>query len=376
MLFKDITGQDEIKKQVLHAIQSNHVAHAQMFWGAEGGAALPMALAYAQYIHCENKQADDACGKCPACIKCQKLIHPDLSFVFPVATTKKISSKPVSKNFMEEWREFLGKHPYVSLSDWLGFIDAESKQANISVEESRHIIQQLSLKPFESEYKILILWLPEFMNGSAANAILKILEEPSPKTLFLLVSQNPNQLLATIISRVQAIQTAPITDQEVADYLTTYQQVDAEKAQQVAYMADGNINAAMHLLNDTHNTQHELFVEWMRICFKKDMEALVTLTDSFAKLSKDQQKGLFRYGLNICREALVWKQGSDQLVRLAGKEHQFIQNFSKVLQVANTTLLYEQFNNAIFHLERNASPKIVFLDTSLHTIQIINPARK
>ncbi|EAY28040.1 DNA polymerase III subunit [Microscilla marina] len=376
MLFKDIIGQTEIKQQLIHAIQSNHVAHAQMFWGAEGGAALPLALAYAQYIHCENKQATDACGTCAACIKSQKLIHPDLSFVFPVATTKKISSKPVSKDFMEEWRQFLTKHPYVSLSDWLSFIDAESKQANISVDESRHIIQQLSLKPFESEYKILLLWLPEFMNISAANAILKILEEPSPKTLFLLVSQNPNQLLATIISRVQAVQTAPITDEEVANYLVAHQQLPPEKAQQVAYMADGSINAAIHLLDNTHHTQHELFVEWMRTCFKKDMEALVSLTDTFAKLSKDQQKNLFQYGLHICREALVWKQGDEQLVRLAGKEYQFVQNFSRVLQIHNSSLLYEQFNDAIFHLERNASPKIVFMDTSLHIIQIINPTRK
>ncbi|WP_299462307.1 DNA polymerase III subunit delta' [uncultured Microscilla sp.] len=376
MLFKDIIGQTEIKQQLIHAIQTNHVAHAQMFWGAEGGAALPLALAYAQYIHCENKQATDACGTCAACIKSQKLIHPDLSFVFPVATTKKISSKPVSKDFMEEWRQFLTKHPYVSLSDWLSFIDAESKQANISVDESRHIIQQLSLKPFESEYKILLLWLPEFMNISAANAILKILEEPSPKTLFLLVSQNPNQLLATIISRVQAVQTAPVTDEEVANYLVAHQQLPPDKAQQVAYMADGSINAAIHLLDNTHHTQHELFVEWMRTCFKKDMEALVSLTDTFAKLSKDQQKSLFQYGLHICREALVWKQGDERLVRLGGKEYQFVQNFSKVLQIHNSSLLYEQFNDAIFHLERNASPKIVFMDTSLHIIQIINPARK
>lgn len=376
MLFKDIIGQTEIKQQLIHAIQHNHVAHAQMFWGAEGGAALPLALAYAQYIHCENKQADDACGTCAACVKSKKLIHPDLSFVFPVANTKKISSKPVSKDFMEEWRQFLGKHPYINLSDWLNFIDAESKQANISVDESRHIIQQLSLKPFESEYKILLLWLPEFMNSSAANAILKILEEPSPKTLFLLVSQNPNQLLATIISRVQAVQTAPVTDEEVMNYLIAHHQVDPEQAQQVAYMADGNLNTAIHLLDNTHNTQHDFFVEWMRTCFKKDMEELVSLTDTFAKLSKDQQKTLFQYGLNICREALVWKQGDEQLVRLGGKEYQFVQNFSKVLHLQNSGLLYEQFNDAIFHLERNANPKIVFMDTSLHVIQIISPPRK
>lgn len=376
MLFKDVIGQDEIKQQLIHAIQNNQVAHAQMFWGAEGGAALSLALAYAQYIHCENKQTSDACGKCAACVKCQKLIHPDLSFVFPVATTKKVSSKPVSKNFMEEWREFLGKHPYPSLSDWLGFIDAESKQANISVEESRHIIQQLSLKPFESEYKILVLWLPEYMNISAANAILKILEEPSPKTLFLLVSQNPNQLLATIISRVQAIQTAPVTDEEIAHYLKQRLQIESEKAEQIAYMADGSLNTALHLIDNTHHTQHDLFVEWMRACFKKSMEELVNLTDAFAKLSKDHQKSLLLYGLNVCREALVWKQGGEKLVRLSGKEYQFVQNFSKVLQVHNSTLLYEQFNEAVFHLERNASAKIVFLDISLHIIQIINPARK
>ena len=376
MRFEEIIGQDNIKQQLIQAIQRNQVAHAQMFWGAEGGAAMSLALAYAHYIHCENKQANDACGRCPACIKCQKLIHPDLSFVFPVATTKKVSSKPVSQDFMEEWRAFLGKHPYISLSDWLAHIDAESKQANISVEESRHIIQQLSLKPFESKYKILVLWLPEFMNISAANAILKILEEPSPNTLFLLVSQNPNQLLATIISRVQAVQTSPITDDEIKRYLMQRLQVPDEKAQQVAYMADGNLNAAFHLLENTHNTQHDLFVEWMRTCFKKDMGELVALTDTFAKLPKDQQKSLLHYGLSICREALVWKQGDERLVRLGGKEYQFVQNFSKVLQVDNTTLLYEQLNEAVFHLERNASPKIVFLDTSLHLIQAINPARK
>jgi DNA polymerase-3 subunit delta' len=371
MFFREITGLEDIKQTLISAVQKGQIAHAQLFFGSEGSANLAMALAYATYINCENRQPDDACGKCPSCSKINKLIHPDLHFVFPVAATKKISKDPLSEHFLPEWRNYLKENTYASLSDWCNYIGTENKQPNISAEESRSIIQKLSLKSYEAQYKVLILWLPELLNNTSANALLKIMEEPPPKTVFLLVSQNIERLLTTILSRTQLIRIRSFTSQEISGLLINMYGLESRRAAQIAYLSDGNLQEALSLCKQASNDNHELFREWMRLCFRANFTGLVDWMEKFAKMSKEAQKSLLIYGIEMVRETMVWPYKEAQLVRLEGEELTFIEGFSKVITPAKAEGLYIQLNEACFHLERNASAKIVFLDTSLAITGII-----
>ncbi|MGD1841303.1 MAG: ATP-binding protein [Thermonemataceae bacterium] len=370
MLFKDIIGAAAVKEVLLKTVKSGKIAHAQLFLGKEGNAQLALALAYITYLLCEDKQGDDACGRCAACFKMNKLIHPDVHFVFPVSNVGKIS-KPKSQDFLKEWRSF-SQFPYGNISDWQEAIGAQNKLPAISAEEARGIISTLALKPFEASYKILLMWLPEYMNITAANAILKVLEEPPPKTIFLLVSQNAEQLLVTILSRVQLIQIPAFEDREVKQYLEKQEEIEEIKAMQIANLAEGNLRKAQHLLAEVQDDNHTLFRDWMRLCYGNDYTALVKQADDFAsKYTKEARRNLLQYGLSVCREALVWQYGGTDMVRLEGEGLTFIKGFAKVINEHNVTYLYGYLNDALLHLERNASPKIVFLDISLKIAQVI-----
>ncbi|MDJ1506485.1 DNA polymerase III subunit delta [Xanthocytophaga agilis] len=373
MLFKEIPGLADVKKTLIQSVQTGHIHHAQLFFGNEGSANLALAWAYATYVNCEDKQPDDACGVCPACRKIGKLAHPDLHQIFPVAATKKITKDPLSENFLPDWRLFLAGNPYASLTDWLNYIGTENRQPQISAEESRQIIQRLSLKPYEADYKVLFMWLPEMLNITSANALLKILEEPPPKTLFLLVCQDPGRLLTTIISRTQMVRVRSFTDQEISHVLTTKLQVEPQRAAQIAHLADGNLNEAIRLSNEVKNDQHELFRDWMRLCFQleKRLTDIVKNADKLAAMPREAQKNVLQYGINMVRESLVYTYNEPQLIRLEGEEMTFVQGFAKVITPERAERLFGYFNNAILHLERNASPRIVFLDTSLQVASSI-----
>ncbi len=365
MLFKDIPGLGEVKQRLIGAIRQGQVAHAQLFAGREGGAALPMALAYATYLNCEDKQADDACGVCYSCVKFNKLIHPDFHHIFPVATTKKVSANPLSEHFLPEWRNFVKQTPFASLSDWLNLIGTENKQANISAEESRQVIGKLSLKAFEAEYKIMLLWLPEVMHVAAANALLKILEEPPAKTLFLLVSNQPDKVLTTIRSRTQLVQIRQFTEEEIAQALTSEHRVEPRRAGQIAHLSDGSLYEALNLNSEAKDDHHEMFRQWMNQCAMRKYADLIEGSERFSKLSRDAQKNLLHYGLCMVREALVWSGQAQMLVRLEGEELVFVERFAKIMSPEKAEWLYILLNDASYHLERNANPKIVFLDISL-----------
>ncbi|MCU0354026.1 MAG: DNA polymerase III subunit delta [Cytophagales bacterium] len=373
MLFRDIPGLDELKHTLVQSVQTGHVHHAQLFFGNEGSGNLALAWAYATYVNCENRGTADACGVCPACSKIGKLAHPDLHQIFPVAATKKITKDPLSENFLPDWRIFLKANPYASLTDWLNHIGTENRQPQISAEESRQIIQRLSLKPYEAEYKVLLLWLPELLNVTSANALLKILEEPPPKTLFLLVSQDPNRLLTTILSRTQLVRVRAFTDREIAQTLTDRQLADPTRSAQIAYLADGNLNEALRLANEVKNDQHELFRDWMRLCFQaeKRLADLVKNADKLAALPREAQKNVLLYGISMVRESLVHTFNEPDLVRLEGEEMTFVQGFAKVMNAEKAERLYGYLNDAVTHLERNANPRIVFLDTSLQVAATI-----
>ncbi|WP_420150796.1 ATP-binding protein [Spirosoma sp.] len=370
MQFSEIIGQDDTRQLLLRAVQSNHLAHALLFDGPVGSANLALALALAQYVNCEDKLEDDACGRCASCIKTQKLIHPDLHMVFPVAN---LAKGKTSEAYLADWRRFLLEQPYRTLPDWLETIDADNKQGNISAEEARNILQKLSLKAYEGAYKIMLIWLPELMNVSSANALLKVLEEPPAKTLFLLVTNQPDKLLITILSRTQRIAVKAFTDEEIATYLRQHLNLDETTARRYAYLADGNLAEALQLSNPNNQStdQHTWFAEWMRTCYRQDLITLVKQADQFDGFSKEKQKGLIDYSIRMYRNLFLWQQGAGELVRLPDDEMAFVRNFVKVLTMQHIERIVADLNEAAYHLERNARAKMIMLDMSLTFSRLI-----
>ncbi len=385
MQFTDILGLPDIKEHLIQSVEREEVAHAQLFLGPEGSANLALALAYARFLNCDNRRPDGSCADArgsKSSTGSDQYIHPDLHFVFPVCSTKKITGKDVvSDSFITEWRAFLAEHPYGTLAEWSQYLGAENKALNISKEESRNIIRKLSLTAFNSRYKIVIIWHPECMHPAAANGILKILEEPPERTLFLLVAHSTEQLLPTIISRTQIVTIRAFHDDEIVRILAEKggDSVDYQRLQRIATLAEGNLQRALQVYNDIEDDSHQLFREWMRLCYVQEYKKLLPFVDNFHKQSKETQKTLFDYGLALIREILVHQSVNHltdydledtvhkekSLIRSQGKDLDFVVNFSKVVDISALEKMTALFNDAYHHLERNASPKIVLLDTSL-----------
>jgi DNA polymerase-3 subunit delta' len=367
MQFREIVGQDQIKARLIETVQSGRISHAQLFLGPEGSGSLALAVAYAQYISCENPGPEDSCGECPSCRKYQKLIHPDLHFSYPFFAKHK---EDTAQTFIAEWREALLENPYLGLETWRNSLDAENKQANINIAECHQILQKLSLKPFEGEYKVLIMWLPEYLDKEG-NTLLKIIEEPPHKTLFLLVAQNQEQILSTILSRTQLVKVPAFSDQVVETYLLD-RGVSPEKAKQIAFLSDGNLQTAQNLLKDLENDNFQLFTDWMRICFGDKGNAMIDFVETIAKSGRENQKAFLRYGIHFLRECLLILSGASDLVRLPEAEQVVAINFAqKVLSLAKAEAIVAELEKAHYHIERNANPKILFLDVSLQFVKIL-----
>ncbi len=365
MLFKDIPGLEEVKATLLRSVRNNHVAHALLFDGAIGGGGLALALAFATYVNCENRQPDDACGTCASCAKMKKLIHPDLHSIFPLPRSPK-ENEDLMGELTPRWREFIQERPFRTLQEWLGFIQAtQNQQGIIPIKEARAIIGKLSLKAFEAEYKIMIVWQPELLNLSAANALLKILEEPPAKTLFFLVTEQSDRLLTTILSRTQRVAVPAFTDVEVRTYLHEHLRADDSRAKQIAYLCDGNLVEANRLIHEAQDDRSAWFTEWMRHCFRQDLLKLVPLADAFDAMGKDQQKGIFDYSLRMFRDILVWTQGAGALLRVPDEDLTFVERFSKAVPPDSLEWMITEINEAYYHIERNVRAKMVFLDLSL-----------
>jgi DNA polymerase-3 subunit delta' len=373
MRFAEIPGLHDIKKLLIEAVKNSHSAHAQLFVGAEGALNLPLALAYTTYLHCENK-GEDSCGSCSACSKNAKLIHPDTHFVFPLSNVKGDKDEERFKaDIMKAWRAFLLEQPFGNLNDWTNYYGGEDKQALISREESREIIKTLALKPFESKNKVMIIWQPELMHPSAANGILKILEEPPPHTFFILVTNAADKLLPTIISRTQIVTIPLLEDSELEEHLSTHHKVEASKLNKVAQLADGNLNLAIKLLDNEEDNNALRFTEWMRACFKHNYGGLVAMAEDYHGLDKLSQKNLVTYSINMMRETLLHSSGATDINRTRGEELKFVQDFSKVMSVERIEKCFKLMNDASYHLERNGSAKMIFLDLSLKLANTIKP---
>lgn len=371
MKFNDIPGLAETKEHLISTVTNNKVAHAQMFAGQRGAPGLQMALAYVNFLLCENKTADGACGTCGPCNKTLKFIHPDIQFIFPTAATPAWSRKDaLSSKFLKEWRIFLNEQPYGSLEDWTKAFGAEDKLAIIPVDESREIIKNLSLKAFEAEYKIVIIWLPEQMQGPAASALLKVLEEPPGKSLFLLVSEDDDNLLSTIQSRTQKLVIRKFTDEELQSYLEDQLQLDKQKASRVAYLSDGSIHEALQLIHEADHDTHNWFREWMRACFTAGLLGMVDMADQFSRMNKTLRRSILNYGLSMMRETAI-SQFAPELSRTQGEDQEFTTNFSKVMDISKIEKIAEMLNNSMYHLDRNANAKIEFLNLSLEISQAL-----
>lgn len=375
MLFKDIVGHAEIKSRLIQTVQENRISHAQLFLGEEGSGNLALAIAYAQYISCEQRTPTDACGVCSSCIKHEKFVHPDVHFVFPVATNATIKKNPISSNFSAEWRELLTDNSYISLADWQEKLETGNKQLLISKDESASIVKTLSLKTYESEYKTVIIWYPEKFNTSSANKLLKILEEPPQKTLFLLVAQHSEQIISTILSRTQLVKVGKIDMTSMTAALKDKYAMNEQEAIAVARMADGNFIQAQQFISANENQQlyHGLFTSWVRAAFKGDIPRLIDWTEELSKSSygREKQKQFLKYALHVCRESLIKNFGHSDLERTVEHEDAFLLKFSPYIHGANSIDIIHLFEEAHYHIERNVNPKVLFLDVSLKLTKLL-----
>jgi DNA polymerase-3 subunit delta' len=373
--FSEIPGLTDIKATLIDTVRHQHIAHAQLFLGKPGALNLPLALAYATYLHCQQKGEHDSCGQCPACSKSQKYIHPDTNFVFPLNNVKNDKDEERFKSeILKDWRAFLLNKPYGDLGDWINAYGGEDKQPLISREEGREIIIMLSLKSFESTYKVMIIWQPELMHPSAANGILKILEEPPPNTFFLLVSNAADKLLPTVLSRTQMVNVPLLTDEAINDYLTQKNpSLSESRRREIMQLADGNLNLAIKLIDSDEDHFQNRLEEWMRSCFKRDYSRLVNFSEEFHESDRLSQRNLFHYALNMMRETLLQYAGATSLGRVKANEANFIQNFAKVMNIDKLEKINTLVSDASYHLERNGSAKMIFLDLSVQISKTLNP---
>lgn len=371
MQFQEVIGQQRIKTKLLRSLQQEKVSNTQMFLGPEGSGAFPLALAFAQYLMCDNPQKNDACGECASCRKSRKFIHPDIHFAFPTIN-RKDKGEPLSDNYLEEWREALHHNPYLSLYDWLQMIKAGNSQGNISVKECREIIKKLSLKPFEGGRKVMVLWMPELL-GKEGNALLKILEEPGPDTYFLLVAHDSENILNTILSRTQLVRVPPLSTDAIQEGLQTSLGLNEAEAQEIGRLADGNYRAAQKLAESNETAYSSQFIQWMRASYRKNGVELLEWVQQMAAKGREEQKHFLGFALQMLETLFLLDKGAGEETFVRESDRDFARKFANLLDDEGFEELYEGINQAIFYIERNASAKIVLFRLSLRINEILNP---
>ena len=374
MQFKDVIGQSAIKQRLIASVRENHVSHAQLFLGPAGSGKLPLALAYAQYILCPNRTETDSCGVCPTCQKMQKLVHPDLHFVVPTANTKKVKSNPESDLFMEEWREYVIQNEgYVDTSSWYTFLDVENKQGYMSVRDAASLLRKLNMKAYEGEFKIAIIWMAEKMRTDTANKLLKLLEEPPEKTVFLLIAEDQDQLLATIKSRTALVKIPAIEISQVEEALVERLGCDPQQAHDAALISEGNWSNACHFVKESEDRKFffTTFQQWMRLCFRAAYSELIDFSNNIKSLGREKQKELLDYGLRIIRNALLFNNNLAGIVMLPDDEKTFNSKFAPFITPANLAQIAELFEEAIRHIERNGNAQIIFTDVSFKMVGLL-----
>ena len=375
MKFIDISGFEKEKNFLINAENKNHVAHAQLFFGSEGSPNLSLALAFISFLNCNDKVNNDSCGECPSCKKIDKMIHPDVHFIFPVAPTTKINKNVISDLFIKEWRNFILDDPYQNVNDWFNFYGFENKSPNISKDESRNLIKKLTLKPFESENKIVLIWLPEYLHLYTSNALLKILEDPPPKTFFFLITNDYNRLLKTILSRVQMFKIRNFSDEELKKEILKKEDIAENELSKLILTSDGNLNQAKKIINSSNEDFLSFFKIWMRNCYSNDYAKIQLDLEWFNNQTKINKKAFLIYSLNLIRESFVIKINSS-LSRIVDEESEFIKNFSQSLNEEKTEKIILELNDSIRFLEWYANPKIIFIDLSIEIANAFNEMKQ
>jgi len=395
--FKEVIGQQDLKTQLTQLLQQNRLSHALLFLGREGSGALPMALAFAQYIVCENnginikkaaaaepslfgdpepinqstdQPTTDSCGSCPACIKCAQLIHPDIHFSYPVITQKS-GDKPVSTDFIVQWRDFISQNPYGNNYDWLQFIGAENKQGNITAHECNDIIRKLSLKSFESGYKILVMWMPELL-GKEGNKLLKLIEEPPPDTLFILVAENEALILQTILSRTQLIKVPMLHEEEIKNALETREDIPDPKAAQIALNSEGNYHEALQQIQHADDDWEVLLRDWLNSIVKTGPAAQVKWIEETAKLGREKQKQFLRYFTHLLQQAIRISVMPAETQETDSAQLDFARRLNKLCDLSQKEAIAEELDRAAYYIERNANAKMLFHALTIRLYHIIS----
>src|SRR5580658_6988525 len=351
MQFSQVIGQDQVRDNLTEMVRQNRLSHALLLLGHEGAGALPVALAFAQYVVCENKGAD-ACGVCASCLKAKQMIHPDIHFSYPVIP-KKAGDKPVSSDYSTEWREFIGQYPYGNVYDWLQFIGAENKQGNITAQECNEIIRILSLKSFESGYKILIMWMPEYL-GNEGNKLLKLIEEPPANTLFIFIAENESLILPTILSRTQLVKIPALETRDIENALLERTGVPGEQARQVASISEGNYHEALQILQHADEDWQSLLREWLNAILKTGPAAQVKWIEEVSKLGRERQKQFLRYFNHLLEQAIRLKVMDPAHLKTAETEKDFAIRLNKIADISQQQAIIEELDKAAYYIERNA----------------------
>jgi len=375
MLFNQIIGQEHIKNHLQTSAKNGRIPHAQLFVGKEGSGTLPVAIAYAQFIlshFSDNPSASE--------LKVTKLQHPDVHFAFPVTTNDSVKKHPVSNLFLNEWRDFVNNQPYGGLFNWLQSIGVENKQGMIGVGEALEVVKKLQLKSYEGGFKVMIIWMAEKMNIAAANKLLKLIEEPPEKTIFLLITENEDQIISTIRSRCQALHFPVLSEQDIANELIIREKCSESDALKIATQAEGNYNKAIHLLHQDSNDLifEQWFIAWIRTAFKAKgnaavIQELVVWSETISKTGRENQKQFLDYCLQFFRQALLLNYKSPDLVFLETQTPKFnLQNFAPFVHSENILAIEKELNDAMYHIERNGNAKIILLDLSMKLTRFLH----
>lgn len=372
MKFSQVVGHQEVKEHLAESVNSGKLSHAQLFAGKLGFGGLPLALAFTQYLFCEAKSANDSCGECPSCRKMSKLEHPDLHFSFPTVQTISKTSNPL----IPEWREQVLFDPVFDLNDWTRRMDKKERKPIIGTEESQEIIRKLSLRSYEGGYKVMIIWKAEEMNSTCSNKLLKILEEPPAKTLFILITEEPDSILTTIRSRTQIVKLGSPDLDSVMDYLTQNYKIGRDTAESLAARSNGDLVLAKQLAENSEqgNANRELFIQLMRVCYKKNVIEMVRWSEEMGSTSKMNQKDFLLYALHLFRQSMLKNYTGDLLTRVSEEESQFLEKFSRFITGNNIHDFQDKFSKAHYYLERNANSELLFTDLCFHVMRYIHAA--
>ncbi|WP_152286141.1 DNA polymerase III subunit [Flavicella marina] len=375
MLFSELIGQEHIINHLTTSADNGRIPHAQLFVGNEGSGTLPTAIAYAQYLLCSKNEDAAACN-----LKCDKLAHPDLHFAFPVATNDKVKKHPVSNLFLDDWRSFVKNQPYGNLFNWFQHIGIENKQGMIGVDEAEQIVKSLQLKSYEGGYKVMIIWMAEKMNSSAANKLLKLIEEPPEKTIFILIAEDQEQIINTILSRCQVLHFPVLSENDIANALIEHENSFPAEASKIAHQAEGNYNKAIHLLKHDSNDLvfEQWFVLWVRTAFKAKGNAaviqnLIEWSETIAKSGRETQKRFLHYCLQFFRQALLHNYKANELVFLETQTAGFaLEKFAPFIHGGNILDIEKEVSDALYHIERNGNAKIILLDLSIKLTRLLH----